>query len=129
MTDPTAHPHVALAKRLEQALVAGDIATVESLYADDIVVFRNFDMRELPRAKVLKVVAFLASSVEGFRYENVRVTPTEDGFVQQHVFRGRSKSGAEITAPICLIAKVRDGRIVRIDEYLDSAQMAPLMGG
>jgi len=28
----------------------------------------------------------------------------------------------------CLVGTVEDGQIVRIDEYVDSAAMAPLMG-
>lgn len=129
MSEQTTHPHVAIAERLSRALVTGDVDAISELYAEDIAVFRNFDGRTLPKDKVLKVVRFLVTGVEGLRYDDVRVVPTDKGFVQQHVFRGRSRSGAEVAAPVCLIAEVRDGRIVRIDEYLDSAQMAPLMGG
>ncbi len=109
--------------------MAGDTEGVANLYAEDIVVFRNFDGRELVRKQVLKVVAFLVTNVRELRYDDLRVDPTPDGFVQQHVLRGIAPNGAELRTYACLIAKVRDGRITRIDEYLDSAQMAPLMGG
>lgn len=128
MTEAHEHPHVTVARALTRALESGDAAAVADLYADDISVFRNFDARTLPKAKVLKVIDFLTRSVVGLRYEDVRITPTERGFVQQHVFRGTSASGEPVAAHVCLLAEVRDGRITRIDEYLDSAQMAPLMG-
>lgn len=129
MTDHEHHPHVAVAKRLVDRLIAGDVAGVGEVYAEDVVVFRNFDGRELPRAKVLKVVGFLAANVRELRYDDLRITPTPKGFVQQHVLRGLAPNGAELAAHACLVAEVVDGRIRRIDEYIDSAQMAPLMGG
>ena len=36
--------------------------------------------------------------------------------------------GDEARIPSCVVARVEDGQITRIDEYADSAAMAPLMG-
>ena len=43
-----------------------------------------------------------------------------DGFVQQHVVRGRNALGEEFAIPACLVVTVVEGRITRLDEYLDS---------
>jgi ketosteroid isomerase-like protein len=32
----------------------------------------------------------------------------------------------ELAVPACLVVRVHEGRITRLDEYLDSAQIAPL---
>ena len=34
--------------------------------------------------------------------------------------------GRPVAAPACVVAEVRDGRIARIEEYLDSSQAAAL---
>lgn len=122
------HPHVAVAARLTDRLLARDADGVADVYADDFVVWRNFDGKELDKAQAVKVVRFLVSKVQELRYENVRVLPTPEGFVQQHTLVGIAPSGAPVRAEACLVAKVKDGRIGRLDEYIDSAQLAPLMG-
>ena len=47
------------------------------------------------------------------------------GFVQQHLLKGRRVTdGLPVQLPACVIAYVREGRITRLDEYLDSAHVA-----
>ncbi len=117
-----------IAKQLTARTLTGDTEGVGELYHDDAVVWRNFDERELAKKQVLKVIGLLAKGVADLRYEDLRVIATETGFVQQHVMRGRAQSGAELRVPACLVATVEEGRIRRLDEYLDSAALAPLLG-
>jgi ketosteroid isomerase-like protein len=124
MSDST---HVARA--LIAAITAGDVAAVDALYHDDAVVFQNTSGATLSKRKMLGVIRFLATGVSELRYEDVRVQPTPTGFVQQHVLACRSASGVPVRAHACLVATVEDGRIRRLDEYLDAAAIAPLMGG
>lgn len=123
------HPHLAVAKALSDRLIARDAAGVGELYADDVVVWRNVDNRELAKKQVLKVVSFLTTAVKDLHYTDIRVVPTPEGFVQQHTLRCVAPNGTEVATHACLVARVVDGRITRLDEYFDSAQLAPLMGG
>lgn len=125
MTD--SHPHVEVARALTQRLLAGDVAGVADLYHDDALVWRNLDDRALVKKQMIKVVTFLSTSVKDTRYSDIRVQATETGFVQQHVLEGIAPSGEPVRAFACLVATIRDGKIARLDEYLDSAQLAPLM--
>jgi ketosteroid isomerase-like protein len=125
MTD--SHPHVEVARALTERLLAGDVAGVADLYHDDALVWRNLDDRALVKKQMIKVVTFLSTSVKDTRYSNIRVQATETGFVQQHVLEGIAPSGEPVRAFACLVATIRDGKIARLDEYLDSAQLAPLM--
>jgi len=129
MSEPHVHPHVAVALRLNERLFAGDVEGLGAIYADDIVVFRNFDERELVRKQVLKVVTWLVGNVKELRYDDVHIEATERGYVQRHVLRGKAPNGAELRVHTCLVVGLRDGRIARMDEYFDSAQMAALLGG
>ena len=88
--------HDELADRLFGAIGAGDAATIEACLADDVLVWTNFDGKEAPRPKVLKLLAWMASAIPELRYEVVRREDVAGGFVQQHVLRGRAPSGDEI---------------------------------
>jgi ketosteroid isomerase-like protein len=115
----------AIADRLFTAIEAGDVDAVTALYADDAVIWHNFDGVEQTPEDNVKVLAWLTAKVTDLRYEDVRRTPLADGFVQQHVLRASTAAG-RLDVPCCLVVRVAEGRITRIDEYLDTAQLAPL---
>jgi ketosteroid isomerase-like protein len=118
--------HVHVARELTRRILAGDVDGVAELYHEDLTAWRSHDRRSLVRKQALRVVEILARQLRELRYEDVRIQPTPTGFVQQHVMRCLSPGGEPVEAHVCLVAEVRDGRILRIDEYMDSAQLAPL---
>ena len=115
-----------LGDRLCAAICAGDLERVREIYAPGIRVWHNAERAEQALDENLRVLAWVAKNVEGLRYEQVRRTRTESGFGQQHVLRGTAPRGEAIEIEACLVCRVEGGRITRIDEYLDSAQLAPL---
>lgn len=118
---------VEVAQRLFAAIEAGDIDAVRALYSDDAVVWHNTDGVAQTRAENLRTLAWVVEHLGHRRYEEVTCHPTATGFVQQHVLRARGPNGATVEVPACLVATVVDGRITRIDEYLDSAHVAGLL--
>ena len=74
------------------------------------------------------VLAWVTKNIAGLRYEEIRRHVTPAGFVQQHVLRGTAPNGKPLEVPACILCSVKDGRITRLDEYLDSAQIAVLRG-
>ena len=123
------HPdsHLEVARRLIDCITRGDVEGVDRLYDDDIRVWRNIDERELVKKQALKVVGIL-SQLHDFEYRDVRIEATENGYVQQHILTCTGPKGDAVRVPSSMISRVENGRIVRIDEYADSAAMAPLMG-
>lgn len=117
-----------VARKLTERTLAGDVDGVAALYHQDAVCWRNFDDRELAKPQVLKVIRLLGQSVRDLRYEELRVQATARGFVQQHVMRGIAPSGQELRVAACLVATLDGGLIRRLDEYLDSKALAPLLG-
>ncbi len=117
---------VELARALIERTLAKDVDGAMALYREDAVAWRNVDGRTLGTRQIRKVLEFLATGVDGLRYDDVRLAPTDGGFVQQHTMRGTTKKGAAFESHACLVARVVDGRIARMDEYFDSAAMAPL---
>lgn len=116
-----------IARRFTECLGNGDLAGVDALYHEDVRVWRNIDGRELVKAQVMKVVRYLAKNVSGLAYEDVKVQSTDSGYVQQHRLTGTAPNGQMVNAHACLIVTLDGAQIRRVDEYLDSAQLAPLM--
>lgn len=116
------HPEE-IAAALFAAIEAKDPEAVAALYADDVEVWHNFDDVSQSKAENLKVLTGLCSSVAQIRYEVQERLLLDDGRVlQRHRLRTRVDSGAEIVIPACIFITVRDGRIVRLEEYLDTGQ-------
>ncbi|MEO6317809.1 MAG: nuclear transport factor 2 family protein [Acidimicrobiales bacterium] len=115
-----------VARRLFAAVEAGDVGAVRDLYADDAVVWHNSDGVAQTRDENLRTLSWVVEHLTDRRYEEVTCQPTPGGFVQQHVLRATGPTGRPVEVPACLVAAVVDGKITRIDEYLDSAHLAPL---
>jgi ketosteroid isomerase-like protein len=110
------------------AIEAGDFARLEALLAEDCEVHANFLDAPNDRTRTLAILRWLHDNVRDLRYDVVRRDELPDGYVQQHVLRGIAPDGSELRVPACLIVSIRDGRITRIDEYLDSAHTRALTG-
>lgn len=125
------HPHLALAARFVAAIEQGDIAAVRAIYAPDARIWHNTDGLDFPGQTVeenLKVLGWMGRFLNDKRYDIVARAATEDGFVQQHVLRATiASTGAPYAMPACIVCKVAGGRITRLDEYMDSAHVQPLL--
>jgi ketosteroid isomerase-like protein len=117
---------LALCDRFFGAITRGDIEEVRSIYAPRAVIWHNHQANTENVEENLRVLALATQFIAGFRYEDVVRRATADGFVQRHVLRGRTPLGDELTVPACLVCTVDAGSIVRVDEYMDSAHLAPL---
>lgn len=115
-----------LADRFMNAVAAGDVATVEAIYADDATIWHNFDKLDQSKAENIATLKGLHRSLTNFRYEEIRRTIVPDGYYQQHVLRAAAKNG-ELDLPAALRVYVADGRITRVEEYLDTAQVGAAM--
>ena len=117
---------IRLAERLIAAVTAGDIEGVRACYAPDVVVWHNSDGVAQSAEENLRVLGWVTKNIRDLRYDEVRRQRTPTGFVQQHVLRGTAPNGTALAIPACLVGTVVDGRITRLDEYLDSTHLTAL---
>lgn len=110
-----------LARRFFDAVVRGDLDTVRSCYAPDAVIWTATSPTERTPEENLAVLRWVKENVRDFRYEDVRCQATPTGFVEQHTTCGTGPSGKELRFPACIVVRVEDGRITRLEEYLDTA--------
>lgn len=113
-------------ERFFAALEAGDIDTLTAIYTDDARIWHNDASGEQGVEDNLRTLRGLQQVVTGLHYEIVRRLPVDGGVFQQHVLRGRLPDGTGIAMPAAMYLTVADGRVSRIEEYLDSAQAAPI---
>ena len=116
----------AVAQQLFDAIERGDVEALRSLYHVDARIWHNTDGAEQSVDENLRVLRWLVRNTSLRRYDEVRREIIPSGFVQMHVLRLDLGTGRSLRIPACLVARVAQGRITRIDEYLDSAQLAAL---
>ncbi len=112
--------------RFFAALEAGDIGTLREIYAPDALIWHNDDLLEQSVEDNLTVLQGLHRAVAGLRYDVIRRAAVSDGVLQQHVLRGMLPNGAEVELHAAMYLQVRDGRVTRIEEYLDSAKRSSI---
>jgi ketosteroid isomerase-like protein len=108
------------------AIERGDVEALRALYATDALIWHNFDDVQQSVDDNLRVLTWLQRHLHDRRYDVGRREVLPDGFMQQHVLRGTNDAGEPFALPACIICRVNDGRITRLDEYLDSAAIAAL---
>jgi ketosteroid isomerase-like protein len=108
--------HVELARRLFDAIAAGDVPTVRACYAEDGVLRNHTSGQEYGAEEIARIVGTLAEQLPDRRYEEIRVAPTPSGFVQQHVVRATGEQGP-FAVRACCVGTVVDGRVALLEEY------------
>jgi enamine deaminase RidA (YjgF/YER057c/UK114 family)/ketosteroid isomerase-like protein len=112
-----------LAGDLLDAITSGDVDRVDRLYADNVRVWHNYDGIERDKAESLDAVRRIAECYEAFQAADVRIDVLPDGYLQRCVFRGRDRrTGAQLAVDAMMRVEVRNGRVVRIEEYTDPVQ-------
>ena len=114
------------AHRFIGAIQSGDVETVRASYAPDAKIWHNNDGVEQTVDQNMKVLGWFMRKIPDRHYRVLRVEALTDGFLQQHVLEATLPDGTKWAMPACVVVKMQDGKITRLDEYLDSAQAAAL---
>ncbi|MGV0605106.1 nuclear transport factor 2 family protein [Mycolicibacterium sp. XJ1904] len=116
-----------VADRLFAAIEAGDRDAISRLWHDDIVVWKIAD-RDRDKDRALRVLHWFIDTTSQRRYEVIDRQLFDGGLVQQHILHATGHNGGVIAMRVGIIIKLgADGRIGRIDEYFDPADIAPLL--
>jgi ketosteroid isomerase-like protein len=115
-----------IADALFAAVEAGDIERVREIYTADARIWHNFDNVEQSVDENLALLGWLIQALPERRYDVVRREPLPDGFLQQHVLRGVTRSGDDFALPACMICRIEGEQISRIEEYLDMGAVSAL---
>lgn len=117
---------VALAHQFIKAASARDVDALRKIYSDDMLVWMNVTGNVRTAEQHLSTYRANTAMFLELRYENVSIFPFEGGYAQQHEIAAELGDGRTLRFPCCLVVRIRDGLIVRIDEYFDSKVMTDL---
>jgi ketosteroid isomerase-like protein len=117
---------IELARRLVRALNEKDEAAIRQIYSPDARIWHNFDGKYQSVEENLRGMYWIHKRLGGIDYDVVRLVELPDGYLQEHVLRGKLASGEDFALPACVICTVKDGRVVSLREYLDLTHTLPL---
>jgi ketosteroid isomerase-like protein len=107
------------------ALQRGDIDACIAMFTGDGIIWHNYDCAEQPNDEALGALRGLAQLKP--RYIIWRRDVLTDGCVQQHVVELSLPGGGIAAVPAMQRIYCADRKISRIEEYMDSAQMAEVI--
>ena len=116
-----------VADSVAEAMRTMNVAALGQFYADDIVVWHNFDTKTQSKQENLSFLEDFFTRCSGVSYESIDRHITDFGYLQQHLLEVALKSGRTVSIPCCHIVKIRDGLIWRFDEYFDPAPFYQLL--
>jgi ketosteroid isomerase-like protein len=106
----------------------GDLEGVRKCYAPGATIWHNFDDVDQNVEENLKVLAWIVRKATDRRYEILRLEEIEGGYLQQHALHLTSQSGEKLVMHACLVVRLEEGRIRRLEEYVDPAPASRLQG-
>jgi ketosteroid isomerase-like protein len=109
-----------LCHRYFDAIERRDVQTVAELYAPEFRFWINLTGAETSREENLKALAEGYALHRRRTYDDRTIHTFETGFVVRYSVNVVEHSGRRTSLSACVVAGCRDGRITRIDEYLDS---------
>jgi ketosteroid isomerase-like protein len=116
------HDILSTVDKFVDALSTGDAGSLDALFTDDAVIWHNYDQVGQPAREALASLAGLAALQP--RYEIAGRDVVDGACIQRHVVHITLPGGVSASIPAIQRISLAGGRIRRIDEYMDSAQMA-----
>jgi hypothetical protein len=110
------HHNDEIAGLIADAIDRKQVGPLIARMAPGAVVWHNADRREIDAAAAFSAVA---ATPETYVIDQHRVIATPDAVVIQFVMRIATVEPVELHC--CMVVSVEDGKITRIDEYLDPA--------
>lgn len=96
-----------------------DTELVRACLTEGAVVWHSFDRVEMRPDDVVASWEAMAARYVERGVADVRRQETPTGYVQQHLFVVRTAQGERTAWPVCVVVRIEDGRISRLDEYID----------
>ena len=117
-------PNSAIARRFFDSVQAGDGEGAAAVCAPGMEMKRNGSVELFE--SVLGAIPIIKKALPDFRYDEVVCVDTENGFVEEHAACVTHPDGRAIKVAAVVVGVVKDGAIVSMHEYLDSAEAALL---
>lgn len=104
------------------------VDVLDEVLADDCTIWHNVFGRDTTKQEN---ISKYHDSYRGQRrrtYDDRHIDVFHDGFVIRYQLGGVMDGGHRGSMPIAIVGRVRDGKITRIDEYMDSSKFLAWAG-
>ena len=118
-----------VAERFLEALRAGDVDAARACCHEDLAVWHNYDGKTQTLDENMALLGWMTKRCRERRYDVRRLEAIEGGYLQQHTLELVLDDGRSGSAEALAIVSVRDGRIARIEEYIDGGAIGALLQG
>lgn len=126
MSNATVMTNEQIARQIERSVVAADVEIFRAVYAEDAVVYNALADAEMSVDASLQFLQAVLGVTAKLWYEDVRITGTEKGYVDQHYACLKLRNGTDVRIPAVMVVTVENGLVTRLDEYLEGAAAAPV---
>lgn len=121
---PMSHDEIiGFAEAMLNAAQAGDHTQIRKYYAPDARLWLNTTQQWKSLDEHFSSISGFRSQIRNMKYNEARITPFEDGYVQQFRAQADTPTGDKIDIQACLIIRLQNGKIIQREEYFDSAAM------
>lgn len=107
--------------RLFGALGKGDLEAARDCLTPDARLWHSFDRIALDRNGAMAGFADFVGNFVARTIIDVRRHAIDGGFVQQHLMTATRQTGEVMAWPVCIVVRIENDSIVRLDEYIDRA--------
>jgi hypothetical protein len=107
--------------RMYGELARGNLEEALACLTPDARIWHCFDGIAQDRPAILAGWQALLAGFPEFAFVDVRRHAITGGFVQQQMMTARTASGDLISWAICLVVRLENGLIARVEEYIDRA--------
>jgi hypothetical protein len=112
----------ALAAQICSCIENGRFTELDELIAPEAHFWYNFDPTVRPWPEVRQILVATRERLRSMHFEKVRVTPTDRGWLQQHVLRMVRVDGTQTQMHAALVYRVNErGLVASLEEYFDPA--------
>jgi ketosteroid isomerase-like protein len=118
----------ALCHRFFDAYESRDLQALDEIYAPECIIWHNVFGRDTTRDENLSKLPEGYLRQRRRTYNDRQVNVFEGGFVIQYTLNGAQHSGHQGALWICIVGLCRDGKLTRIDEYMDSGKFPAWRG-
>ena len=101
---------------------------LREIYAPDCVIWTNVFQKEMSGEENIAALPKSYAMARRRTYDDRRINTFDEGFVIQYTLHGVQHSGHRGALWICIVGLCRDGKITRIDEYMDTSKFAAWSG-
>lgn len=110
------------------AIERRDMAQVAEILHPELKFWANFTNQEKSRDEMLEAISKGYAAHRRRTYDDRQIRTLEHGFLAQYTCQLTRHDGSRLALWAAMVAEVRDGQIVRVEEYLDSGKFTKPAG-